>query len=263
MRMKRPAGLNIGIDLVNPSELPIEYSRDKKNDATGKTAQKSDEVPGAILEPSPDLKFSAVHTENSDEQSLYAETGETRRRGSRFHAMPDPHVETGDKSSFQFLQGDGIAFLKRYRFTGSELVYCDPPYVRSTRTPRRLYEHEMTDVDHRRFLRVVMAIPARVMVSGYWSKMYADALKGWNTATFQAMTRGGRLATEWLWFNFPRPLALHDYRYLGRDFRERERIKRKTLRWTRRIERMPELEKSALLCAIAATAASGDPRGSS
>jgi DNA adenine methylase len=34
-------------------------------------------------------------------------------------------------------------------------------------------------------------------------------------------------------------LALHDYRYLGEDFRERERIKRKKQRWTDRLERLP------------------------
>jgi hypothetical protein len=34
--------------------------------------------------------------------------------------------------------------------------------------------------------------------------------------------------TEWLWFNFPEPIALHDYRYLGTGFRER--IKRKKQR---------------------------------
>jgi hypothetical protein len=32
-------------------------------------------------------------------------------------------------------------------------------------------------------------------------------------------------------FNFPEPVALHDYRYLGEDFRQRERIKRKKQRW--------------------------------
>ena len=34
--------------------------------------------------------------------------------------------------------------------------------------------------------------------------------------------------TEYLWCNYPAPMALHDYRYLGKDFRERERIKRMT-----------------------------------
>jgi len=64
------------------------------------------------------------------------------------------------------------------------------------------------------------------------------------------MTRGG-LAEECLWANFPDPIALHDYRYLGDGFRERERIKRKKARWVSRLEKMPLLERRALLSAIA------------
>ena len=40
------------------------------------------------------------------------------------------------------------------------------------------------------------------------------------------MTRGAWLATEWLWCNFPPPVALLDYRHLGASYRERRRIKR-------------------------------------
>jgi hypothetical protein len=64
------------------------------------------------------------------------------------------------------------------------------------------------------------------------------------------MTRGGRLATEWVWMNYPHPLHLHDYRFLGEGFRERERIKRKKQRWVNRLHSMPILERRALLAAI-------------
>jgi hypothetical protein len=97
-----------------------------------------------------------------------------------------------------------------------------------------------------------------VVISGYWSSLYATMLEDWNKASFQTMTRGGRPATEWLWFNFPRPVELHDYRFLGQNFRERERIKRKKMRWTNRLRTMPVLERQALLLAIAETARSGD-----
>jgi hypothetical protein len=63
------------------------------------------------------------------------------------------------------------------------------------------------------------------------------------------MTHGGP-RTEWLWSNFPEPIALHDYRYLGTGFRQRERIKRKKQRWTARLHRLPMLERQALLAAI-------------
>jgi len=64
------------------------------------------------------------------------------------------------------------------------------------------------------------------------------------------MTRGGRLAEEVLWMNYPEPVTLHDYRYLGADFRERQRIKRKTQRWTRRLQEMPDVERYAMLAAL-------------
>ena len=76
------------------------------------------------------------------------------------------------------------------------------------------------------------------------------------------MTRGGP-AVEYLWFNFPPPVALHDYRYLGANFRERERIKRQKARWTARLLRMPALQRQALLAAIAETDFSSDTRSRS
>ena len=150
---------------------------------------------------------------------------------------------------YKFLHADGIAFLDSYLFSGHELVYCDPPYLMSTRSGKRLYQHEMSDVDHRRLLRVLLALPCAVVVSGYSSVLYAQMLKGWNATSFPASTRQG-LAAEWLWSNFERPVVLHDYRYLGDDFRERERIKRKKFRWVRKLEGMPVLERQALLAAI-------------
>jgi hypothetical protein len=89
-----------------------------------------------------------------------------------------------------------------------------------------------------------------ILISGYWSDLYADALKDWNSTSFQAMTRAGKPATEWLWYNYPEPVALHDYGFLGENFRERERIKRKKQRWVNRLRTMDVLERRALLAAI-------------
>ena len=87
-------------------------------------------------------------------------------------------------------------------------------------------------------------------ISGYWSALYADTLSTWRVCSFQAQTRGG-VVTEYLWCNYPAPTALHDYRYLGKDFRERERIKRITTRWVKRLQKMPLLQRQALLAALA------------
>ena len=153
--------------------------------------------------------------------------------------------------ALRLICGDVVKFLERFAWSGSELVYLDPPYVRDTRSFKGdLYEYEMTDKQHRDLLRVIKQIPARVILSGYWSEMYAGELAGWRTVSFQAVKRSGEVAEEWLWMNFPAPLELHDYRYLGEDFRERERIKRKRERWERRLREMPASESHAIMAAL-------------
>lgn len=133
---------------------------------------------------------------------------------------------------------------------GLEFVYCDPPYLRSTRKDLRpMYRYEMTDKQHIELLEVLIKLPCMVMISGYESSLYKDMLQGWNTVQYQNTTRQG-MATEWLWMNYEKPSRLHDYRYLGADFRERERIQKKVKRWVNNLKRMPELERSAIISSI-------------
>lgn len=241
MRLKRPALLNIGVDLVASSELPIsaaiafsDGSRARSSFLTvGSGSGKTDDVSSSL--------YPLVKT--ADDRSSPGPLVKTAGGRSRIGKTG------GAGSCFLFFQRDGIEFLRSYPFTGSELVYCDPPYLASTRSGGRLYRHEMTDTQHSALLGVLRSLHCMVMLSGYWSALYGRALRRWNRVSFQAMTRGGA-ATEWVWFNFPRPVALHDYRYLGENFRERERIKRKKARWTARLGRMPVLERQALLGAI-------------
>lgn len=155
-----------------------------------------------------------------------------------------------DSGRYEFHVGDGIAFLQNYLFHGGELAYCDPPYLHSTRRDPCLYRYEMTDDQHEALLTVLLRLPCLVCVSGYWSELYADTLHTWRVCTYQAQTRGG-VVTEYLWCNYPVPTALHDYRYLGKDFRERERIKRMKARWVDRLRKMPILQRQALQAAIA------------
>jgi len=140
-------------------------------------------------------------------------------------------------------------------------VYLDPPYVRSSRkSPNDLYRFEWTDEQHQRLLEILQTLPAMVAVSGYFSEMYAKALKDWRVITFQSMTRQGP-ATEYLWMNYPEPQELHDYRYLGENFTKRQHIKRKKQRWINKLAAMPALERYALLDAIDSWKASQNQLG--
>ena len=73
-------------------------------------------------------------------------------------------------------------------------------------------------------------------------------VRRWVGRTLQELRR--TVPEEWLWMNFPSPFELHDYRYLGENFRERERIKRKKERWVSRLSRMDALERHALISAV-------------
>lgn len=151
---------------------------------------------------------------------------------------------------FELVHENAIDYLKRYRFTGKELVYCDPPYLRETRKKdERLYSYDYSREEHIELLEVLKSLPCMVMISGYESALYNELLKGWYTRRFQAACHHG-VATEWLWMNYSAPEELHDYRYVGDSFRERERIKRRTQRWVSRLQSMPVIERQALLSAI-------------
>ena len=79
--------------------------------------------------------------------------------------------------------------------------------------------------------------------------LYDEALASWPRIDYMAQTRGGP-KEESIWMNFPEPTELHDYSFLGDDFRERERIKKKKQRWQARLAKMDRLERLALMDAL-------------
>lgn len=158
-------------------------------------------------------------------------------------------TKNGDNTGFTIINDDAARWLSSHNFTGSEFVYIDPPYLMETRKSGKLYNFEYSDDDHIQLLEIARKIPCMVMISGYYSSLYMSMLQGWNVLNFQAQTRQG-LATEYLWFNYPEPSILHDYSFLGDDFRERERIRKKRERWVNRLLKMPELERNAILSAL-------------
>ncbi len=162
--------------------------------------------------------------------------------------------------------GDGIRFLRRFnRLHSQTLVYCDPPYLPETCKSRVRYRHGLSKEEHLKLLTLLRQLNCMVMISGYPNTMYDDVLN-WRRYQFTAMTRGGILATEVVWMNFPPPKELHDYRFLGTNFREREVIRRRIHRWKHRFTRMNELERFAMFAALgevqSLNARNGEPRGS-
>lgn len=80
------------------------------------------------------------------------------------------------------------------------LLYCDPPYVMSTRGGAQ-YRHEMSDAEHIALLEALARHPGPVLLSGYASELYDGALPGWLVLTRPSVAEGGRARTETLWLN--------------------------------------------------------------
>jgi len=151
------------------------------------------------------------------------------------------------------IYGDAISFLKSYEFKGDEFVYNDPPYLWETRKSKhRIYTAEFGDTDqHKKLLTVLKSLPCMVAISGYQSSLYSSMLATWRTISYNTVNRAGDGVQEWLWMNYPEPQALHDYRYLGENFRQRERLKRIRTNWLAKLGRMDQLEKYMLMATIA------------
>ena len=145
--------------------------------------------------------------------------------------------------------------LSNFAYDGTELVYADPPYLKSTRKApgryRYLFDYE--DNDHVELLGVLRSLPCAVMVSGYPSALYDELLGGWRSVSVQVMNQAGAV-TEKVWFNFV-PDRVHWCRFAGSNFTRRQTIKRKAEIWSRRYRAMPPGERLAVLSALMAVEA--------
>jgi hypothetical protein len=175
----------------------------------------------------------------------------------KFAILGFPLIDRG--APLNVSHGDALEYLSSHRWDSADLIYCDPPYLANSRRGKRpIYRCEFSsESEHKLLLAMLRELPCMVQLSGYDSTLYAEMLQGWRLLKFQTMTRRGP-AIECLWMNYSEPTSLHDYRFLGDGFRERERIKRKTLRWARRISSLPILERTALFSAMAAIAGSSE-----
>jgi len=141
------------------------------------------------------------------------------------------------------------------------LFYLDPPYLGETRADGRpRYKCEAIDADwHRQLLELVVAKAAQhpghalFCISCYDNPLYQAMLQPptWRKIQFKARTRA-YTATETLYMNYPAPTPeqLHDTRFLGQNFRHRERIKRRVGRFVRELNLMPAEDRFLVLRAV-------------
>ena len=151
---------------------------------------------------------------------------------------------------------DAVAWLEKHRgkFTRRTVIYCDPPYLFSVRSTRRVrYGQEFgQEWLHGELLAVLSRIACQevpVLLSGYRSELYDRMIGHWRRIDYRAMTHGG-VRLESLWCSHDEPDELHDWRYLGRNYRERLYLRRLVKRWLARLDAMPARKRGYVLDAI-------------
>lgn len=165
----------------------------------------------------------------------------------------------------ELVQADALEWLEEARswLPADALVYADPTYPHETRGSKR-YRHELSADDHARLLTVLDSLPCSVVVSSYDNRLYRERLKKWQHHSWRAMTRGG-VRTEHAWVKTAAAAASVSVsvepRYVGHNFRDRLRIKRKVARWALKFQKCPARDRIAILSALLARF--GGPEASS
>lgn len=110
----------------------------------------------------------------------------------------------GTETLVQIEHTDAIELIERFN-SPDVLMYLDPPYLRSTRRSGALYTHEMTEADQCRLLEAITRSKAYIMLSGYDSSLYNEALAGWHKDSIMVTTTSTAAAMEVIWMNYAPP----------------------------------------------------------
>jgi len=128
------------------------------------------------------------------------------------------------------------------------VIYSDPPYpLKSRKKQRKVYKNEMTDLQHIELIKMLKSYQnVKFLISTYPNSIYQEMLKNYRMIEYYSQTRKG-LALENLYMNYEAPSQLHDYSFLGNDFREREKFKAYADNFLRKFREFPLLLQQKIL----------------
>ena len=149
----------------------------------------------------------------------------------------------------------GLSKLNRILATKSRdsekkiFIYLDPPYLKtSIRSRRNLYTYSWEEQQHIDFLEYVCRHREKnIMISHYDCELYNHYLATWKKESIQVMSNGG-VATETIYMNYdPNKSMLATTHYLGENFTDRQRIKRRKESYLSKFKKMSLHERQAIL----------------
>jgi len=116
-----------------------------------------------------------------------------RETSKRLKCGPGNYVQIENKNALELIQSYD---------RNNVLMYLDPPYVCETRKHKKIYQHEMSNDDHRQLLEIIINLKADVLISGYENELYSKYLGKWNKSLNVSTDVAGNKRTECLWFNY-------------------------------------------------------------
>lgn len=115
--------------------------------------------------------------------------------------LPDIIIDVAERlRGVQIESAPAADLIKKFN-SPNVLIYCDPPYLLSTRYGKQ-YRCEMTENDHLQLLDVLSKHKGPALISGYQSEMYDTELRGWHKEFISITDRRSRTREEVLWMNF-------------------------------------------------------------
>lgn len=114
--------------------------------------------------------------------------------------IPEKIMEATERlRGVQIENRPAVELIRRFNFE-NVLIYCDPPYVLSTRC-REQYRKEMSDKEHEELLETLLQHKGPVVISGYASPLYEKILGGWHREEYENRTQSGNRKMEVIWCN--------------------------------------------------------------
>lgn len=144
---------------------------------------------------------------------------------------------------------DYSVILDRFGSNNESFIFCDPPYPMKTRRDQqtKLYRFDWeSDELHEKFLERCKLCKCNLMIASYPNHLYESILSGWYKHEYFSTTRKGA-AREVIYMNYPPPVIIHDFTYLGKNYRERQNLKAKIKRHIKRLNKLSAHERTALL----------------
>ena len=119
--------------------------------------------------------------------------------------LPEKIMQAAERlRGVQIENRPAVELIRRFNFP-NVFIYCDPPYVLSTRHGKQ-YRCEMNDDDQEELLDTLLEHKGPVMISGYESELYSRKIGDWYREKTTSYSQVCSKKREIVWMNYERPI---------------------------------------------------------